>query len=87
MANPRTRDSGQFETIARDDVDDHALLPRRFELLANEVRGLASVIERKMVPALERIVERLDMLKSDDAEQRRMINALADRVDRIAAAQ
>lgn len=86
MANPRTRDSGEFQVLTREDVDDPALLPRRFDLLAGEVRSLATVIERKMVPALERIVERLDTLTRDDADIRRQMNALADRIDKLAVA-
>jgi hypothetical protein len=70
------------------ELDDHAILPRRFELLAGEVRALAESINRKVVPALERIVERLDEDNTDINRHGRAISrhegeiaALRDRVD------
>ena len=62
-------------------LSDDKLLPRRVDNLAREVRELADLITRKMLPAFERIAERLAEDNSDINRLRRDHHALSDRVD------
>jgi site-specific recombinase len=71
-----------------DGTTDLDLLPQHFRLLAGEVRSIAETINHKVVPALTRIVERLDednhdivQLKRETAQLRSEAAATRDRVD------
>lgn len=70
-----------FTPASPGDLSDPMILPRRFELLAGEVRGLADILNRKVVPALERIIERLDEDSTDIGRLQRDVGSLRDRVD------
>lgn len=62
-----------FIPIRRDELTDLELLPRRFDMLAGEVRELLGVIRHQLVPAIQRLTEQ-------SADDRRELSRLRDRV-------
>lgn len=82
----------EFKPTDRGDVDDLALLPRRFELFASEVRQSFEMLGDKILPALTRIEEavidlgeRVSRLERDAVEVNRRIAALEQKVSRRVA--
>lgn len=75
------RDSARdFVPVTRDDVTDHALLPRRFDLLASEMRSLNEHVRGTLGPALKRIEERQEQERTWATRAVADINARLDEI-------
>lgn len=75
------RDSAPgYQPVTRDDVTDHALLPRRFDLLASEMRDLNEHVRGTVGPALKRIEERQEQERTWATRAVADINARLDEI-------
>lgn len=54
--------SDDYKPVTREDVTDLALLPKRFDMFATEVRQSFELLNERLIPMLTRIEERLDDL-------------------------
>lgn len=52
--------SDDYKPVTREDVTDLALLPKRFDLFAHEVRQSFELLTERLIPALTRIEEKLE---------------------------
>ena len=52
--------SDEYKPVTREDVTDLALLPKRFDLFATEVRQSFELLTERLIPALTRIEEKLE---------------------------
>ena len=52
--------SDDYKPVTREDVTDLALLPKRFDLFAAEVRQSFELLTERLIPALTRIEEKLE---------------------------
>ncbi len=84
MDNDEQQPLDAFNPVSRADVDDIGLLPRRLDILTRDVRAVFDLLDRKVVPALERISSRLDQLDRADGTHEQRTNALEDRLSELA---
>lgn len=64
-----------YTPVTREQVTDLELLPRRFDLLAMEIRALVDVLNIKVIPAIASISERIGTLET---EQTSLMSAMHD---------
>jgi hypothetical protein len=72
-----------FKPVDPFDVSDVGLLPRRFDLLALEVREVAELARTRIVPALVAVADRLDEIESCINKQERDLLEMHRRLDEL----
>lgn len=70
-----------FIPVTRDEVSDNALLPRRFDVLARELRELTATLKDAVIPAIQQVAQRVEEIARENRAHRSELSGLQDRVD------